>query len=152
MRLSFTRFLRVTTTPNNLGFISIRIFFSGIVPIYIPVFLLFSFIEKIVKIIFNSHALSRQRNAERILKITVEPPSSSFLHFWWRKPYMKFNVSELTPKFHIDKTHAISNFEQKFQIRIPRELVQSFYITGFIINQFQFLELMILNTTSYLKG
>ena len=64
-------FTRVTTTPNNLGFISIRI----------PVFLLFSFIEKIVKIIFNSHALSRQRNAERILKITVEPPSSSFLHF-----------------------------------------------------------------------
>ena len=65
MRLSFTRFFtRVTTTPNNLGFISIRI----------PVFLLFSFIEKIVKIIFNSHALSRQRNAERILKITVEPP------------------------------------------------------------------------------
>ena len=63
MRLSFTSFLRVTTTPNNLGFISIRI----------PVFLLFSFIEKIVKIIFNSHALSRQRNAERILKITVDP-------------------------------------------------------------------------------
>ena len=65
MRLSFTRFFtRVTTTPNNLGFISIRI----------PVFLLFTLIEKIVKIIINSHALSRQRNADRILKITVEPP------------------------------------------------------------------------------
>ena len=29
---------------------------------------------------------------------------------------------------HMDETHAISNSERNFQIRIPRELDQTFYI------------------------
>ena len=33
----------------------------------------------------------------------------------------------------MNTTHAISNSEQNFQIRIPRELGQTFYIPGFSI-------------------
>ena len=32
---------------------------------------------------------------------------------------------------HMDETHAISNSERNFQIRIPREFDQTFYILRF---------------------